>query len=133
MSDARPLGSNPRIDILPSEQRVRVEIDGVTVADSSDGSFLFETGLPPRYYFPKTDVRMDLMTPTSRSTVCPYKGSASYWSATVNGQVHENILWGYDTPLPESQKIAGLVSFYNEKVDIYLDEDLQERPASKFS
>jgi uncharacterized protein (DUF427 family) len=124
---------NTRIDILPSDRRVRVVIEGVTVADSSNGSFLFETGLPPRYYLPKTDVRMDLMAPNGRSTACPYKGNARYWSATVNGQVHENILWGYDTPLPESQKIAGLVSFYNEKVDIYLDEILQERPVTKFS
>lgn len=124
---------NTRIDILPSDRRVRVVIDGVTVADSSNGSFLFETGLPPRYYLPKTDVRMDLMTPTNRSTACPYKGNARYWSATVNGQVNENVVWGYDTPLPESQKIAGLVSFYNEKVDIYIDEDLQERPVTKFS
>ena len=124
---------NTRIDILPSDRRVRVVIDGETVADSSNGSFLFETGLPPRYYLPKTDVRMDLMTPTSRVTACPYKGNARYWSATVNGQVHENILWGYDIPLPESQKIAGLVSFYNEKVDIFVDEQLQERPVTKFS
>jgi uncharacterized protein (DUF427 family) len=124
---------NTRIDILPSDRRVRVVIDGVTLADSTNGAFLYETGLPPRYYLPKTDVRMDLTTPTSRSTACPYKGNARYWSATVNGQVHEDILWGYDTPLPESQKIAGLVSFYNEKVDVYLDEDLQERPVTKFS
>jgi uncharacterized protein (DUF427 family) len=124
---------NTRIDILPSDRQVRVVIDGVTVADSGNGSFLFETGLPPRYYLPKTDVRMDLMTPTSHTTACPYKGNARYWSATVNGQVHENILWGYDTPLPESQKIAGLVCFYNEKVDIYIDEELQDRPVTKFS
>jgi len=123
---------NTRIDILPSGRRVRVVIDGVTVADSSNGSFLFETGLPPRHYLPKTDVRMDLMIPTSRSTACPYKGTARYWSATVNGQVHENVLWGYDTPLPESQKIAGLVSFYNEKVDVYIDEVMQERPVTQF-
>lgn len=123
---------NTRIDILPSERRIRVVIDGVTVADSTNGSFLFETGLPARYYLPKVDVRMDLMTPTTRSTACPYKGNARYWSATVNGQVHEDILWGYDTPLPESQKIAGLVSFYNEKVDIYVDEILEERPVTKF-
>ena len=124
---------NTRIDILASDRRVRVVIDGVTVADTTNGSFLFETGLPARYYLPQTDVRMDLMTSTSRSTACPYKGNARYWSATVNGQVHEHILWGYDTPLPESQKIAGLVSFYNEKVDIYIDEELQERPVTKFS
>lgn len=122
-----------RIDILPSGRGVRVEIDGVTVADTSNGSFLFETGLPTRYYIPKTDVRMDLLTPTDLRTACPYKGSARYWNVTVDGEVHENVVWGYDTPLPESQKIAGLVAFYNEKVDIYVDEVLQERPKTKFS
>jgi len=115
---------SPRIDIQPFDNRVRVVVDGVTVADSTQGSILSETGHTTRYYFPKTDVRMDLMTPTDRSTVCPYKGTARYWSATVNGQVHENILWGYDTPLARSERIAGLVSFYNEKVEIYIDEQL---------
>jgi len=122
-----------RIDIVPSGRRVRVEIDGEKVADTTNASFLFETGLPTRYYIPKTDVRMDLMTPTERVTACPYKGTARYWSATVAGATHDHILWGYDAPLPESQKIMGLVSFYNEKVDIYLDEVLQTRPTTKFS
>ena len=122
-----------RVDILPSGRRVRVEIDGVTVADSTNGSFLFETSLPTRFYLPKTDVRMDLLTPTDTATHCPYKGTARYWSAVVNGNTYDDIVWGYDTPLPESQKIAGLVSFYNEKVDIYVDEVLQERPKTKFS
>ncbi len=122
-----------RIDILPSSRRVRVEIDGVTVADSTNVSFLFETGLPTRYYFPKADVRMDLASPTDLATACPYKGTARYWSLTIDGSAHENILWGYDSPLPESQKIGGLVAFYNEKVDIYVDEVLQERPSTKFS
>jgi uncharacterized protein (DUF427 family) len=122
-----------RIDILPSGRRVRVELDGVTVADTTNGSFLFETGLPARYYMPKTDVEMALLTPTDQASACPYKGTARYWSVTVNGAQHENVVWGYDTPLFESQKIAGLVSFYNEKVDIYVDEVLQERPKTKFS
>lgn len=122
-----------RIDILPSSRRVRVEIDGVTVADTTNGSFLFETNLPPRYYMPKTDVRMDLLTPTDLATHCPYKGTARYWSVDVNGETHKDIVWGYDRPLPESQRIMGQVSFYNEKVDIYLDEVLQERPKTKFS
>lgn len=122
-----------RIDILPSGRRVRVEIDGVTVADSTNGSFLFETGLPTRYYLPKTDVRMDLLRPTDTATRCPYKGTARYWSVQVGGSTHEDVVWGYDAPLPESQKIAGLVSFYNEKLDIYVDEVLQDRPKTKFS
>ena len=121
-----------RIDILPSSRRVRVEIDGVTVADTSNASFLFETGLPVRYYMPKTDVRMEMMRPTDTETHCPYKGTARYWSAEINGKTYEDILWGYDSPLPESQKVLGQVSFYNEKVDIYVDDELEERPKTKF-
>lgn len=122
-----------RVDILPSSRRVRVEIDGVTVADSTNASFLFETNLPTRYYLPKTDVRMDLLTPTDHATACPYKGTARYWSVTVGGEPQENVAWAYDAPLPESQKIMGLISFYNEHVDIYVDEVLEERPKTKFS
>ena len=122
-----------RVDIVPSSRRVRVEIDGVTVADSTNTFFLFETNLPTRYYFPKTDVRFDLLTPTETSTHCPYKGTARYWSVEVDGKTHEDIVWGYDAPLPESQKILGLVSFYNEKVDIYVDEVQEDRPKTKFS
>ncbi|HEU4321477.1 MAG TPA: DUF427 domain-containing protein [Acidimicrobiia bacterium] len=122
-----------RIDIVPSSRRVRVEIDGETIADTTNASFLFETNLPTRYYIPKTHVRMDLLTPTDSATRCPYKGTARYWSANVGGETYPDIVWGYDTPLAESQKIMGLVSFYNEKVDIYVDEVLQERPKTKFS
>lgn len=122
-----------RVDILASSRRVRVEIDGVTVADTTNASFLFETHLPTRYYIPKTDVRMELLTPTDLATHCPYKGEARYWNVTVGEKVHENVVWGYDAPLPESQKVVGLVSFYNEKLDIYIDEVLEGRPKTKFS
>lgn len=122
-----------RIDILPSSRRVRVEIDGQTVADTTNASFLYETGLPTRYYMPKTDVRMDLLTPTDTATHCPYKGSARYWTVTVDGIRHEDVVWGYDSPLPESQKVTGMVSFYNEKVDVYVDEVVEEKPKTKFS
>lgn len=122
-----------RIDIIPSSREVRVEIDGETVAESTNASFLFETGLPTRYYLPKTDVRMDLTTPTDLETACPYKGVARYWNVTVGDTTHENVLWGYDSPLPESQKVTGLVSFYNEKVDIFIDGEKLEQPKTKFS
>ncbi|MGI9665771.1 MAG: DUF427 domain-containing protein [Acidimicrobiia bacterium] len=121
-----------RLDILPSSRHIRVEVDGVTVADSAHARFLFETNLPTRYYLPKTDVRREYLTSTDLQSRCPYKGTARYWSVTVNGNTHENIVWGYDTPLAESQRIAGLVSFYNEKVDIYVDGELEERPVTKF-
>jgi uncharacterized protein (DUF427 family) len=117
-----------RVDILASSRHVRVEVDGVTVADSRSPRILFETGLPPRYYLPKTDVRFDLLERTGTVTHCPYKGQAEYWS--VGGK--KDIVWSYPTPLAESQKIAGLVAFYNEKVDIYLDDVLQDRPRTKF-
>jgi uncharacterized protein (DUF427 family) len=122
-----------RIDILPSSRRVRVEVDGITVADSTDGLFLFESGLPARYYLPQSDVRMHLLTPTDKVTACPYKGTARYWSVTIGDAVHPDLVWGYDHPLPESERIAGMVSFYNERADIFLDEVLQERPKTKFS
>ena len=122
-----------RIDIVASSRRVRVEVEGETVADTTNASFLFETGLPTRYYIPKTDVRMDLLTPTERATSCPYKGTARYWSVEAGGTTSDDIVWGYDNPLPESQKIMGLVSFYNERADIYVDEVLQDRPKTKFS
>jgi uncharacterized protein (DUF427 family) len=122
-----------RVEILPSGRQVRVEVGGVTIAESANASFLYETGLPTRYYLPKTDVRMDLLTASERRTACPYKGNARYWSVTVDGETHDDLVWAYDTPLPESQGIAGLVSFYNERVDIYVDGVLQDRPRTKFA
>jgi uncharacterized protein (DUF427 family) len=121
------------VDILASSRHVRVELDGVTVADSRQPRILFETGLPPRYYLPLTDVRMDLLRRSGTQTHCPYKGTAGYWSVDTGQAVHADIVWIYRAPLPESQKVAGLACFYNEKADIYLDGELQERPRTHFS
>ncbi|MFC9660993.1 DUF427 domain-containing protein [Nocardia sp. NPDC127606] len=121
-----------RVDILGSSRHVRVEIDGVTVADSHSPRILFETGLPARYYLPLTDVRMDLLTASDTHTSCPYKGTADYWNVRVGDTEHADIVWIYRTPLPESQKVAGLACFYNEKVDIYLDGVRQDRPHTPF-
>lgn len=122
-----------RIDILQSSRRVRIEVDGVTLAESDRPRILFETGLPPRYYLPKTDVDFARLTPTDTETHCPYKGTARYWSATVDGGTHEDLAWGYDTPLRESQQVAGYVCFYDERVDTFIDDELRERPDSPFS
>jgi uncharacterized protein (DUF427 family) len=113
-----------RVDILPSSRHVRIEVAGVTVAESTKPSLLFETGLPVRYYLPKTDVRLDLLRPTETTSHCPYKGQAEYWSAVIGETVHPDVCWSYRTPLPESEKIAGLVCFYPERVDIYVDGQL---------
>lgn len=122
-----------RVDVRDASRHVRVFIDGVVVADSTHPKFLFETNLPVRYYLPKLDVRLDLLTPTETSSVCPYKGTAEYWSAEVNGTTHSDIVWGYRDPIPEAGKIAGLVCFYNEKVDIELDGVMLDRPKTQFA
>lgn len=128
-----PRSPEVRIDALASSRHVRVSIDGEVVADSVRPTILFETGLPERYYLPPTDVRMDLLTPTATKTACPYKGFANYWSVTVDDTTHADLAWGYRTPLPESAAVAGLVCFYNEKVDLDVDGVRIDRPSTKFS
>ncbi|MDH5224979.1 MAG: DUF427 domain-containing protein, partial [Actinomycetota bacterium] len=108
-------------------------VDGVKVAESTHPTILFETGLPPRFYLPLADIRMDLLRPSETRTYCPYKGEATYWSLEVGGSIYDDLVWTYRSPLAESQKIAGLASFYNEKVDLYVDGERQERPKTKFS
>ena len=122
-----------RVDILASSRHVEVSVDGVKVADSHQPRILFETGLPPRYYLPMTDVRLDLMRRSRRETHCPYKGMAGYWDVVIGDTVHEGLAWEYRTPLPESQKIAGLIAFFDERVDVTVDGVRQERPRSPFS
>lgn len=120
-----------RVDILASSRHVRVEVDGVTVAETRKPTILFETHLPPRYYMPVVDVRAELLRPSATVTHCPYKGAATYWSLEVNGSLHDDLVWCYRTPLPESAKIAGLACLYNERVDLYVDGELQERPTRR--
>lgn len=123
-----PRNPYTRVDVLASSRHVRIVVDGATVAESRQPRLLFETCLPPRYYLPMTDVRMDLLRPTNTATHCPYKGTASWWSVEVDGRVHQDLAWTYRAPFPESQKITGLVAFYDERVDVYVDGELQQRP-----
>jgi uncharacterized protein (DUF427 family) len=138
LEEDEPVYTHPRdpykrVDILASSRHVRVEVDGVTVAESRQPRILFETGLPARHYIPLTEVRMDLLRPSATVTHCPYKGAASYWSVDTGAAVHPDIVWMYRAPLPESQKVAGLACFYDEKVDVYLDGELQAKPETPFS
>jgi uncharacterized protein (DUF427 family) len=119
-----------RVDILGSSRHIEVVLDGITVADSRQPRVLFETGLIPRYYLPMADVRYDLLRPTDRQTHCPYKGNASYFSVDTGTRAHRDVVWLYRTPLPESQKVAGLLCFYDERVEMWVDGVKQERPAS---
>ncbi len=128
-----PRSPYTRVDILPTSRRIRVEVNGVVLADSPHALALFETGLPVRWYLPKVDVRMDLLVATDEVSHCPYKGQAEYWSARAGDTVAENVAWSYRTPLPESERVAGYVAFYDERVDTFVDGVLAERPKTKFS
>ncbi len=122
-----------RVDALKSSRHVVVSIDGVEVANSTGPVILFETGLPPRFYLPKTDVRMDLLIPSETSTECPYKGTAEYWSVQIGDTTYEDLVWSYPFPARESAPIAGLVCFYDEKVDVVVDGEQRDRPETPFS
>ena len=123
-----------RVDCLPSSRRIKILLDGEIVAESSSATFLFETGMPTRYYLPISDVRLDLLTPSQYISRCPYKGIASYYHMTVNGNRHENLLWYYPNPVREAEPVKGLVCFYNEFVDsILVDGVEQARPMTASS
>jgi uncharacterized protein (DUF427 family) len=122
-----------RIDILRSSRHVEVEVNGVKIADTHRPTLLFETRLPTRYYIPKLDVRMDLLTPTESVTGCAYKGFAQYWSVHAGGETVRDLAWSYKTPFLENVKIAGLIAFYNERADFIVDGQRQSRPKTKFS
>ena len=119
-----------RVDVLRSSRRVRVELDGTVVAETERPLLLLETGLPPRWYVPRADVRFDLLTPTDTASTCPYKGVASYFTATIDGAVYEDVAWTYVTPVPECPKIEQAVCFFNERVDLTVDGVEQERPVT---
>lgn len=122
-----------RVDTLESSRHIEVSVNGVKVADSRRPIMLFETGLPTRYYLPKMDVQLELLTRTKTQTACPYKGTAGYWSVQTADGVVEDIVWGYETPIPEIPKIAGRLCFYDEKVDVRIDGVPQERPRTHWS
>lgn len=122
-----------RITISPADLHVVVMVGGEKVAESDRPVLLEETGLPTRYYLPREDVRMELLRSTTRETTCPFKGQASYWSLQLGGEVHDDIVWSYEAPIPEAEGITGLLCFYNERVDLSVDGESQARPQTPFS
>ena len=120
-----------RVDALRSTRTVRIGLDGVTLAESSSPVLVFETGLPTRYYLNRTEVDFTNLAPTDSVSACPYKGTTSgYWTAEIGGTSYSDIAWVYDFPAPQLLPIAGLIAFYNEKVDTFLDGRLLDRPVT---
>ncbi|MEU0674706.1 DUF427 domain-containing protein [Streptomyces sp. NPDC006172] len=127
-----PRSPYSRVDALRSSSRVRVEADGVVLADAPHCVKLFETGLPTRYYLDRAHVDFTRLRRSDTVTRCPYKGTTSdYWSFDGEALTHEDIAWAYDFPTPAVAGIAGMVAFYNERVDLRVDGTLLPRPAQQ--
>ena len=114
------------IETKPAKQRVRVTFNGEVIADTKDAIELMEsksksTVAPVVYYIPRKDVKMDRLVRTAHSTHCPFKGDASYWTLVLDDARHENIVWSYEEPIDSLPEIAGLLCFYDERVELVVD------------
>jgi len=121
-----------RISIEPYPRRVKVVFAGITLADSERAWVLRETRYAPIVYFPKADVRMDLLAPTAYRTHCPFKGDARYWAIVVGDRRAENAVWAYEEPVGEAARIAGHLAFQRSRVDEWIEagEPVPEAPAA---
>ncbi|HWE68885.1 MAG TPA: DUF427 domain-containing protein [Acidimicrobiales bacterium] len=129
-----PRNPYSRVDALRSTRTVTIGLDGVELARTSSPVMVFETGLPTRYYLNRTEVHFEHLVPSDTVSSCPYKGQTSaYWSVRSGDQILPDLAWAYDFPTRQLLPIAGMVAFYNEKVDIEIDGEPQERPNTHFS
>ncbi len=119
------MASGHTITISPGRQHVVVTLRGEKLAESDRPVLLDETGLPTRYYLPREDVRTDLLRRTDSATTCPFKGQASYWSAQVGGETYQDLVWSYETPIPQAEQIAGLMCFYSDRVELTVNGERQ--------
>jgi uncharacterized protein (DUF427 family) len=124
------MASGHTITITPAGQHIEVSVGGQKLASSDRALRLDETGSPVRYYIPREDVRTDLLTPTASKTTCPYKGQASYWSAQVGDEFYQDLVWSYETPIPSAEQIAGLMCFYNNRVELSVSDEHQPDPTA---
>jgi len=130
---AHPHDPFSRIDCLRSHRHVEISHGGITLADTTRPTLLFETLLPTRFYIPREDVAMDLLEPTGTHTICAYKGRASYWSARVDDSMLADIAWSYPEPLHDAAPVRDLMAFFTERLDLTLDGEAQPRPRTPWS
>ncbi len=105
----------PRVEAVT--ERIRVVVGGVTIADSERAVRVLETSHPPTYYVPPGDVRLDLLTPGDRTSVCEWKGRATYHSLRIGDRTIRDVAWSYERPQPGFEAIASFLAFYPDRVD----------------
>ena len=113
----REPGPDHPITVEPNLHRVVVRLNGRTVADTRRALTLKEASYPPVLYVPREDADMALLERTARSTHCPYKGDAAYYTIRADGRTAENAIWTYEQPYPAVAAIAGHLAFYPDRVD----------------
>ncbi len=110
-------GPDHPITMTTNPARVRVTLGGAVIADSARAVRLQEAAYPPVFYIPREDANMALLTRTTLSTHCPYKGDASYYTIEAGGRTAKDAVWSYETPFPAMAEIAGHLAFYPNRVD----------------
>ena len=111
-------GPDHPITITPNPRRVRVTAGDVVIAESTKALTLKEARYPAVQYLPREDANMALLERSDRTTHCPYKGDASYYSVKTDGKTLDNAIWTYETPFPAMTEISGHLAFYPDKVKI---------------
>jgi uncharacterized protein (DUF427 family) len=116
----------PRVE--PSSRRVRVMVGDEVIADSVRSVRVLETGHPPVWYIPPDDVRMELLDNSTTSTLCEWKGAASYWTLRAADRTVEDVAWSYEEPIPAFDALRGYLAFYPSRVDACYVDDEQVTP-----
>lgn len=112
-----PDASGHPISLRPADRPVRITFAGHVIADSSRVLILDEADHPPVAYFPREDVRNEVLKATETRTRCPFKGEARYYDIAVEGKVSEDAVWTYEDPCPAVAPVAAYLAFYPDKVD----------------
>ena len=119
-------GPDHPISVAPAGRRMRARLGNHVIADSAGALVLQEASLAPVVYFPREDVETGLLSRTAKSTHCPYKGDASYYSILLDGVVNEDVVWSYEAPFPAMEAIAGKLAFYTDRVEVYSPDEAEE-------